>query len=346
MGQAISRQQQLESEFRGIAVPSWNRATGLTAEQLTEAEASFARLNGKSLLAAVEYYLTHFKGEPVKILLVEAKAKFIAEKVKLNRRPATILNLEDRLGRFVKAHPLKQVGEATPADIQAFIELDGKGQYAQAGDRLVLTGFFSWAKKRNYCASNPVDDVNRVRIEREDVSVIGLEGARRIVSAAAAYREGLCLPYVSLALFCAIRPREIPRLDWSAIDLDSGTVTVGAKIAKMRQRRIVEIPPNALALLKTVKDKPLYGPNFRSNLDAIKREAGDPKAFVQDVMRHTAISYHLALHQNEGKTAEWAGNSPDIIHRHYRALVKAVDVAEFWRIGLGQSNSTPQDNHS
>jgi hypothetical protein len=37
-------------------------------------------------------------------------------------------------------------------------------------------------------------------------------------------------------------------------------------------------------------------------------------------------------HGEEGKTASWAGNSPDMIHAHYRALMSAKDAAAFFQI--------------
>jgi hypothetical protein len=41
---------------------------------------------------------------------------------------------------------------------------------------------------------------------------------------------------------------------------------------------------------------------------------------------------YLAKHKHEGEAATWAGNSPNIIHRHYKGLVKEADAAEFWSI--------------
>jgi len=35
---------------------------------------------------------------------------------------------------------------------------------------------------------------------------------------------------------------------------------------------------------------------------------------------------------HERETANWAGNSPNVIHRHYKALVKEADAKEFWEI--------------
>ena len=49
-------------------------------------------------------------------------------------------------------------------------------------------------------------------------------------------------------------------------------------------------------------------------------------------MRHTAISMYLVKHKHEGEAASWAGNSPNVIHRHYKGVVKEADAAEFWSI--------------
>ena len=52
-------------------------------------------------------------------------------------------------------------------------------------------------------------------------------------------------------------------------------------------------------------------------------------AWPQDVLRHTGISCHYRLHGDEGKTASWAGNSPDMIFKHYRDLVTEKE-ADAW----------------
>jgi integrase len=151
------------------------------------------------------------------------------------------------------------------------------------------------------------------------------------------------MPYVVLGLFCAIRPTELARISWDDIDLKARTVTIGAKLAKMRQRRIVEIPNNAVQFLKPhAQDKtPIKGTNWRREFDAVKAKAGyggrsdekdELKTWTADVMRHTGISHHLAKHQHEGKTATWAGNSPDVIQRHYKGLVNNKDARAFWAI--------------
>ena len=47
----------------------------------------------------------------------------------------------------------------------------------------------------------------------------------------------------------------------------------------------------------------------------------------QDCLRHSFGTYSLALHENENQLALQMGNSPTIIHAHYRVPV-AREIAE------------------
>ena len=91
--------------------------------------------------------------------------------------------------------------------------------------------------------------ISPIATDRGEPEILSLEQCRRLLAAAAGCRDGVLVPYVALGLFCGIRPTELSRLSWKEIDLDQQTVTVGAKLAKMRQRRIVAISDNALEWL-------------------------------------------------------------------------------------------------
>jgi integrase len=159
---------------------------------------------------------------------------------------------------------------------------------------------------------------------------------------------------VALATFCAIRPDELARLSWAQIELAEGQVTVTASAAKKRGRRVVDMPENCVAWLlpHAKKRTPIKGTNWRKDFDWLKAQIGfgnpdrlpcgkggkerekwaDLEPWPQDVLRHTGISCHYRLHGDEAKTASWAGNSPDMIHTHYRALLSAKDAAAFFEI--------------
>jgi integrase len=196
--------------------------------------------------------------------------------------------------------------------------------------------------KREYAASNPVEKVDRPEVDDNEPKILALEDCRNLLAAARDYKDGLLLPYIVLGLFAGLRPAELSRLTWDKIDLEEGTVTLDGSMAKTRQRRIVKVSDNAIDWLKdyTLAKPPFTFSNFQRDFASVKNAAGfngkegakGLRAWVPDYLRHTAISNHFAHHKHEGETASWAGNSPNIIHRHYKALVKEAEAEEFWEI--------------
>jgi hypothetical protein len=49
-------------------------------------------------------------------------------------------------------------------------------------------------------------------------------------------------------------------------------------------------------------------------------------------MRHAFCTYHFALHSNENLTAAQAGNSPAMIHAHYKGLATKADAEKWFAI--------------
>jgi hypothetical protein len=49
-------------------------------------------------------------------------------------------------------------------------------------------------------------------------------------------------------------------------------------------------------------------------------------------LRHSFITYHMAMHANENLTSAEAGNSPQMIHEHYRALATKAEAEKWFNI--------------
>jgi len=311
------------------------KQTRLTEAQILDAEHALEELGNRpfTLTQAVKHFVTTYREPVTRKEVGEAFIEFLREKTKANRRPDTIRNLRGRLTVLVSRFGGNEVAEILPVHIGEILNRPGLSPVGADNDRRAFSSFFSWATKKGYCADNPLAKIERITTDRGEPDILPLETVRKLLDAAQAFKDGVLVPYVTLGLFAAIRPTELARLSWKDIDLKAGTVTLGAKLAKMRGRRIVELSENAIEWLlpHAIRRTPIKGVNWRKEFDAVKRMAGI-KEWTQDLMRHTAISYHLAKHQHEGKTAQWAGNSPDIIQRHYKSLVPPSQAAQFWAI--------------
>jgi hypothetical protein len=53
------------------------------------------------------------------------------------------------------------------------------------------------------------------------------------------------------------------------------------------------------------------------------------KVWPKDVVRHTCASMLMAEWEDEGKVAALLGNSPGILHAHYRELVSRAEAKRF-----------------
>ena len=344
--EAVARMQELEIQSANLQAAARPVVTRLTPEQASEAEAAYAQLGNRSMLAAVKFYLDNYR-EPLKAISVtDAFAQFIADKERQNCRPDSIRSLRLKNALLLARHGRKPVGELLPEQAKEIIFRPGLSPVSQDNVRRALGCFLNWCVEQGFAKESPLAKIKAVKTEREEPQIMPLADVRKMLAAAAQHKDGLLLPFVAISLFAAVRPKELARLSWDDVDLTQNLITIQGKNAKMRERRNIEISDNLVAWLKSfaLARQPFVGQNWRRDFDAVKTTAGyggrsgqgqaaqEAKPWVPDIMRHTAISMHLAMHQHEGKTASWAGNSPDIIQRHYRGLVTPADAKAFWTI--------------
>lgn len=350
--EAVTRKQELEVQSANLETAGQTVFTRLSPEQVNEAEAAFAalaRIGHGSLLGLVDFYNRNYRDPLKRISVQDAVDKFIAEKKSANRRERYLIDLRQELGYLKIKFGRKSVHELQKDDLAALIDKPGRGPQRQNNIRKDYRTFLNWCVDNGYAQNNPAELVPQKTVERAEIAALSVEKVKDLLDAAAAHKSGKLVPYVALGTFCAIRPDELARLAWDQIDLKERQVTITASAAKKRGRRVVDIPENCLAWLRphAEKQKPIIGPNWRKDFAAVRAKIGygvlSPKekkenpdlklqAWPQDVLRHTGISCHYRRHEDEGKTAAWAGNSPDMIHTHYRALVSAKDAAAFFEI--------------
>ena len=139
--------------------------------------------------------------------------------------------------------------------------------------------------------------------------------------------------FIAIGAFAGLRHAEIARLDWSAIDLKDGWITVQKTIAKTGVRRLVPIKDNLKKWLSPVVKQ--SGPvvpyeNTTKQLLKVAGEAG--VTWKHNALRHSYISFRLAECADIGRVADEAGNSAEVIRTNYLRRVKPDQGDEWFSI--------------
>jgi len=159
---------------------------------------------------------------------------------------------------------------------------------------------------------------------------------KRIIHAAPTH----LVPLLAISAFSGIRMAELNRLDWKAVDLDRRIIEVRAGQAKTASRRVIPISENLAAWLTPLerKGKIVRAKELQTHVPALARAL--KIEWPRNVLRHSFISYRIAVVQSADQVALEAGNSPSIIFQalpgthHPGAGGKMVGHhAEEWPVG-------------
>lgn len=138
---------------------------------------------------------------------------------------------------------------------------------------------------------------------------------------------------VALLLYAGIRPDaetgEISRLDWE--NVSKSEIYVPQDASKTGADRIIPIRP---VLRRALKGHPKAGPvipaNWKRVWQRIRKDAGI--GHLQDVLRHTFASHHLAAFGDDSTKAVMGHTAnSSTLFRHYRRAVTEAQGKVFFK---------------
>jgi integrase len=278
---------------------------------------------------------------------------------KLDATPMQRLTLQQAITETIKWRRGENLRERYLKELEAYLKKFASGRNAMFIDQVGVEAIQQWFDGRNEALStkranigrlgsmfdvawkhgvikeNPCLKLPTVKLRQGPPKIFMPEQAANILRIARCKTPGL-LPYLALGIFVGVRPEELEKLKFGDLDLKHGTVTIDAAAAKTSRRRRVPLHPTAQEWLKVCKfgepsasivPKKVTLRRYRRKLrDASKVDWG------QDILRHTAGSYLLALHKNAHEVSNMLGNSARILERHYKDLVTASDCEKFWAL--------------
>ena len=252
------------------------------------------------------------------------------------------------------------VASVTAGDVEQFLgSLRGDDNRPAAAwtvksEMVCLRSFFEWSRGRHGekpipgCGrrmrqDNPCDAITPPKLSSPPPACLSVDQARDMMRHIEDNHPRLA-PWYSIALFAGVRPGrsgELQRLanhdGWASpcsdaagrplLDIERRILTIPASVSKTGRRRVIPISANLAAWLERFP-----GPLSPTGFDKENRQARNHLRLGFDVLRHSFISYRVALTGSKAQTALEAGNSEKIIDRHYLHLPSAAEAKEFWDI--------------
>lgn len=310
------------------------------------------RKAGASISEAVEFYMRHGTLVKAPVLLPELVESFIWSRAEAGRSPRTLETYRGTLRSLARAFPLRLAHELTAEEVAIWLAGPGWSARTKSGALGHLRSLYAWGREpaQGHASLDPSAGMTIKADVPEEIGTLTVGQCERLLKAA--MHEPRMMPYLVLGMFCGLRRAEIQRLTWDAVDLDERTVIVGARISKTRQRRVVDLPENAVAWIMAAGDE-TRGRTARVAPANLKEKWPEfwPKcgllAWPNNGLRHTFASMHYAMWQDEAKLqAQMGHESANMLHQHYRALKTRKEAEKFWALAPMVTSSPGTRNTS
>lgn len=348
--EAQDRKHELEQSEEGIQSRTRMTMTTLSETELQDAEAAVELASGRSPLKLIQKYLdferralakdtdyntavsffeTHYTPELVELNLHIAVERFLASRE--DRREKTKASYGTATNLLVRAYsdsPNTLVHQVTlqklDQKLTAYKNSNTKRTYKRGWHT-----FFEWCLKRRHVLENPVKRMDNIESDQTQISILSIDEIKRLLTAAMLWKDGRFAPVIAIGIFAGLRPSEIEDLKPSDIKKDNILVT-GGKLRRNHKRKAPIHPP----LDKWLKAFPFvrYPAGAKKQLKVLKG-AAQADNWVQDIIRHTSITFQLERDKDEAAVAYHNGTSKTMMDRHYRQIIETDEhVAEFWKL--------------
>jgi len=302
-----------------------------------------AKLRGHTFGEAITGFLRN-AADVKRLDLAEAAEEFVAGEEPRTRSmngerpqlsPKYHNNRAAYLHRFAGTFPGYAVCDLGKHDLDTFMSTDVLAESSAKSrnhHRTAIAQFLAWCVRKDYLpAGHRLGEADKMRPEKANTAEVQCYTAkefRKLLEAS----SGALRAMIALGGLAGLRTEELLRLDWSDVWRVKGHIEITASKAKTRQRRLVETGAALVAWLKPFREfktGPLWDNTesvFTKSAAALWAVAGVPRK--KNALRHSFCSYAYMLH-GENWTAQQAGNSPVMIHAHYKGLATKKE-AETW----------------
>jgi integrase len=330
---ALADEKEIELINEGRRHGEWTeaeKAAVLLSREMAEQYASQG-VTDFSIETALRYFAAHLEARRVSIPALKAYDEFHATKVREKRSLRYLQDVEGRLKKFATAMEKKLVAEITEADVECYLSGLKVGGVTVANHHRLISVFLSWSVDRGYASLNTAARYNPPTVTADEPGILSVTQVQNLLNAAPVE---IVAP-LAIAFFAGLRSAEIARLDWRNVDVEHGSITVTAKNAKTRRRRVVAMPYNLkqwLAFHSRAEGPVAPSAQIWRDRLEVARTAAKIGHWPHNAARHSCASYAYDMHQNAPLVAAQLGHDVAVLETHYKGLVKPGEGVKYFAI--------------
>jgi integrase len=196
----------------------------------------------------------------------------------------------------------------------------------------ILGGLFNYGRKRDLCATNPIEKLDRKKLPPREVEIYTPAQAAALLEAA----DPSLIPWLSTCMFAGLRASEARKLVWGDFDFSENFIRVRAIVSKTHRPRAIPMEANLRDwLLPYSEDSALIAPQglnvLRSQLRAAHQASGVRQ--IKHGPRHSYASYLLARDGSvDALLLNLGHEDAAIMFRHYHRVASQRAAKTFWSI--------------
>jgi integrase len=286
------------------------------------------------LTEAARHYAALLTDRAKSWTLEEAATTWLASREQKGRSDGYLWDAQRRLARFRASYGSTSLADITTANVDAWVNELGLGPQSMRNYLTVLSSMFSYAVKQGRSPRNPVVNVERPDVVRDEPGILTPPELKKLLQ----QLPEDTIPYVVLSAFAGLRPMEVRRLNWADINFQTGLISVRSATSKTKRRRTVPMTENLKAWLRPLAEEDglvvaLSDLTIRQKRIKPARARAGLKRWPHDCLRHSAASYWLQTEGDAARVALWLGHTQEVLHEHYKGLLNdPADAAEWFAI--------------
>ncbi len=301
---------------------------------------------GASLLAAAQFYASRHSAQITRKLVSDVVTEFLAVKKadgssEYYLQPLRSMLAPNEAGKkqrnsFAAAFPT-YIDGVTTAHLDAWLRARDVGTRRRRNMTLTLRTVFNFASGMGYLPKNQPTEADGLQLPKKRAGKIGIftpaELRTMLTGTEAHPLNDEAKLWFALGAFSGIRSAEMLRLQWGKhVQVEKRQIVIADDIAKVSGRRIIRMADNLAQWLAPFHGR--TGKVFTDKADD-RSHAYAARLGVQwphNGLRHSFISYAVALNQNIAAVSLEAGNSPAIVKQNYMELVSEAEAKEWFAI--------------